>query len=127
MEDLNGKWTFADNEDDLSPIIDWFDTKEEAIEEGKNVYDKESFIVTQLKPIALPYLDVITLLEKLETDYIYDVNSDTDISLFDNLSEEDGEWFQAQLDSLIDDFYKRAKIKSNYYSFDNIEYIQGEE
>lgn len=127
MIDLNGKWTFAAHEEDHSPIIDWFETKEEAIEEGKNVYDKESFIVTQLQTIDLPTPDVISFLEKLEEDYIYDVDADIDVTLFDNISEENKEWLQDQLDLLMRRFYEKEKIKSNYYSFINIEHIQGED
>ena len=127
MIDLNKKWTFAANEEDYSPIIDWFETKEEAIEEGKNVYDKESFIVTQLKLINLPSPDVISVLEKLEEDYINSICVDENLlSPFDNITKEGREWLQDQLDLLIGRFYEKEKIESNYYEFYNIEHIQGE-
>ena len=127
MIDLNGKWTFAAHEEDHSPIIDWFETKEEAIEEGKNVYDKESFIVTQLKLINLPSPDVISVLEKLEEDYINSICVDENLlSPFDNITKEGREWLQDQLDLLIGRFYEKEKIESNYYEFYNIEHIRGE-
>lgn len=127
MINLNEKWTFAANEEDYSSIIDWFETKEEAIEEGKNVYDKESFIVTQLKLINLPSPDVISVLEKLEEDYINSICVDENLlSPFDNITKEGREWLQDQLDLLIGRFYEKEKIESNYYEFYNIEHIQGE-
>ena len=124
---LNGKWVYAKREEDYIPICEWFDTKEEAINEGKNIYAEESFIVAQLDLIDLPTPDVISFLENLEEEYMYDVDVDVDFSLFDNISEENKEWLQDQLNLLMTRFYEKEKIKSNYFHFINIEHIQKEE
>ena len=124
---INGKWVYAKREEDYVAIYEWFDTKEEAIKEGMTIYENESFIVAQLKLIDLPTPDVISFLEKLEEEYIYDVDADVDVTLFDNISEENKEWLQDQLDLLMRRFYDKEKITSTYFNFINIEYIQGEE
>lgn len=124
---MDGKWVYAKRAEDYVAIYEWFDTKEEAIKEGMTIYENESFIVAQLKLIDLPTPDVISFLEKLEEDYIYDVDADIDVTLFDNISEENKEWLQDQLDLLMRKFYDKEKIKSTYFNFINVEYIQGEE
>ena len=124
---INGKWVYAKREEDYVAIYEWFDTKEEAIKEGRTIYENESFIVAQLKSIDLPTPDVISFLEKLEEEYIYDVDADVDVTLFDNISEENKEWLQDQLDLLMRRFYDKEKITSTYFNFINIEHIQGEE
>jgi hypothetical protein len=47
---MNGKWTFSDIE--MEWVHDLFETKEEAIEEGKKWYD-ERFLVGQLEGDSL--------------------------------------------------------------------------
>ena len=124
---MNGKWIYTKSEEDYVAICEWFDTKEEAIKEGMTIYENEPFIVAQLKSVDLPTPDVISFLEKLEEEYIYDVDADVDVTLFDNISEENKEWLQDQLDLLMRRFYDKEKITSTYSNFINIEYIQGEE
>lgn len=110
-------WSYNEvNNEDWNKGI--FDTREEALKEGLE-YAKEcgwnELVIGELEELPLPdYIDVEGLLEQLEDQYSCEI-SEYDGDLYGDVSKDNLEWLQSQLNDLLEQFHNKAEVKSTWF------------
>ena len=128
----SGQWTFNEFEDGVWGH-DTYGTKEEAIKAAQEYFDDDNDVLrigrTEVVPLPSEY-DADEIFERLDEIYGEECCSDVFDGdyLFDDVKQEDKDWFQAQLNELISKLYERSKVRSPFYTVGEIEEIRkGEE
>jgi len=118
LNEIIGKWGYSTDDDDWNSDS-WFDTKQEAIDEGKADYD--DFFVGRAVAVK-PIIDVEVLLDKV-SESVYeecgenadDYLNDVDVNMRDELSNQLNEVFQSWL--------TKHQLHPNFYLVEDVENI----
>lgn len=118
----DGQWSFNEHDSDYWNH-DEYDTRDEAIAAAKEELEELVFDIGQMSLIPLPTtIDMDGLLEDLSENYsenIEDYNGD----LFDDVTAKQKLELENELIEVLQNFYERVGIKSNYFTVDNVEVI----
>lgn len=118
-----GKWSFNITKSEFWNK-DLFDTKEEAekaaIEYGKEYGDSEMEVgMCALLPLPC-YVDPDDILERLNEQYAEDAGGEYDDDLYSEVKKEDLNWLEEEMSKVVQEFHKRAGVKSTWYTVTNI-------
>jgi len=127
MNDKEGKWSFNKSDDEYWNN-DVFDTKEEAekaaVEHGKeNGYTEIDVGMCAYLPLPC-YVDPDDILERLNEQYAEDAGGEYDDDLYSDVKKEDLDWLEEEMSKVVQEFHKRADIKSIWYTVTNIHSIE---
>ncbi|RXZ78028.1 hypothetical protein EBB07_28640 [Paenibacillaceae bacterium] len=121
----HGKWTFSGNEEFFNEGK-YFDTKEQAIEEGKQYFEKDyynSFYVAQVEEVGNgATVDVDSILEHI-TDSMFDELGEVAEDYLSHVKTEHYEELELQLVEVIDAWINKYNYNPTFFIVANTERI----
>lgn len=123
-----GQWMFNSTDDGIWGSSDYFDTKEDAIEAGKEYYahDEKSydaFYVGQIFPCT-PYLsvDASRILEDISLNVYEEIGEVAEDYLMD-VKPEHEQILEERLNKVLKEWLKEFEYEPSFFKIDNIEKI----
>lgn len=120
----DGQWTWSFEEDSLW-YNDAFDTKEEAITDGKECAkdeEKDCIYIGQIKLVGLPVIDAETILEQLG-EQVYDEVGEVAEDYLINVPKEAVQELEEALNKVFEEWATKHKQYPSFYTLHNIERI----
>lgn len=115
---FNDNYEFANTiEEAVEILIDNIDDKDYLYQDDKGIFfigfigEAEAYEDT---------IDVDLVIENLQNQALYDDPEDYADNYLENISEENKEWLQNKLDEIWQEFKRREKINSPYFTSNNI-------
>lgn len=123
MKEVNGKWTFSRDEENF--CNDEFDTRNEAIEAGRDYYDSDPFYVGQIESPGLGVtVDVSAIFERINENMCDKCGEWANDYLMDTKQEHNNE-LEQELCEVIARWIERYGYQPTFYTVTNIEEIEG--
>lgn len=120
----NGKWTFSSNEEYFNHG-EYFETKAEAIEAGKDYYGDDCIYVGQVEEVGLGVcVDVSAILEHINESMSDEVGSDVANDYLMDTKQEDDDELEKELQDVIIKWIKRHGYEPTFFSVVNIEKVE---
>lgn len=119
MSKFDNKWCVSGDGENFDAT---FDTKEEAIQEGKALqYD--TIYVGQCVDDFAPHIDTDDVIERLQEE-AYDIGGEYAETYLEDVTKEQKEELEEQLNDVLSTWLAKYKHEVNFYSVDNIEKFQ---
>lgn len=115
---MDDRWTISETGMSFSCQ---FDSREEAIEEGKAVYAKD-FYIGKCQDVKAPSMPASYIFEHLN-EALYDEVGDV-VDDWPSVTRQDEEIFQKGLDKLIDEFLSKFGYRPEFFKVVEIELIK---
>lgn len=119
----NGKWTFSSNEE-IFNYGEEYDTKEQAIEGGKDYFDDDPFYVGQIESIGLGVsVDVDHIFEHINQEMCSEVGEVADDYLM-HVKKDHRQELESELTDIIAKWMERHGYGPTFFSVVNIEAVE---
>ncbi|QUI24889.1 hypothetical protein HZI73_22440 [Vallitalea pronyensis] len=120
MSKFDNKWCVSGDKEHFDAA---FDTKEEAIQEGKALEYDTIYIGKCVDDFA-PHIDADDVIERLQCEAC-DVGGEYGESYLEDVTKEQEEELEEQLNDVLSEWLTKYKHEVNFYSVENVERIQG--
>lgn len=122
-----GKWMYNFNDNEIWTGEE-FDTKEEAIEEGRmeiqeEGFDNESFEIGQIAEVSVSGVDVDFILENVAENTTNEVGEVGEDYLYD-VTKEDRDELEEKLNEVLFAWIKEHKYEPSFFKIENIEKVK---
>ena len=120
-----GKWTFSRSEEHYNEM-EYFESKAQAIEEGKEYFEGDKFYVGQVKECGLGVLvDVSSILEHINVNMVDEVGEHAEDYLAYTETEHDKE-LEQEIQDVITKWIERHEYQPTFFKVVNIEAVEVE-
>lgn len=119
MGKFDNKWCVSGDGENFDAT---FDTKEEAIQEGKEL-EYDSIYIGECADDFVPSIDADDVIERLQ-DEACDIGGEYGESYLEDVTKEQKEELEEKLNDVLSEWLTKYKHEVNFYSVENIEKIQ---